>query len=134
MKEFDTKEKSEAALAELKKYWDELLSHFTVSYTHLIMYLNKHLFSKNYGMAGALSVVLFIFICLCHINYPFLLSLPVTLNTIRLKTVVRMNSTTDLSLIHILPGSSAPICAKTAAVWNFRSGGLTVSRENVRSI
>ena len=26
----------------------------------LIMYLNKHLFSKNYGMAGALSVVLFI--------------------------------------------------------------------------
>jgi multiple sugar transport system permease protein len=27
----------------------------------LIMYLNNHLFSKNYGMAGALSVVLFIF-------------------------------------------------------------------------
>ena len=26
----------------------------------LIMYLNKHLFSKNYGMAGALSVILFI--------------------------------------------------------------------------
>ena len=26
----------------------------------LIMYLNKHLFSKNFGMAGALSVVLFI--------------------------------------------------------------------------
>ncbi len=26
MKEFDTKEKSEAALAELKAYWDELLS------------------------------------------------------------------------------------------------------------
>lgn len=26
----------------------------------LIMYLNKHLFSKNYGMAGALSVYLFI--------------------------------------------------------------------------
>ncbi len=26
----------------------------------LIMYLNKHLFSKNYGMGGALSVVLFI--------------------------------------------------------------------------
>ena len=26
----------------------------------LIMYLNKHLFSKNYGMAGALSVVMFI--------------------------------------------------------------------------
>lgn len=26
----------------------------------LIMYLNKHLFSKNYGMAGALSVFLFI--------------------------------------------------------------------------
>ena len=26
----------------------------------LIMYLNKHLYSKNYGMAGALSVVLFI--------------------------------------------------------------------------
>ncbi len=27
----------------------------------LIMYLNKHLYSKNYGMAGALSVLLFIF-------------------------------------------------------------------------
>ena len=27
----------------------------------LIMYLNKHLYSKNYGMAGAVSVVLFIF-------------------------------------------------------------------------
>ncbi len=26
----------------------------------LIMYLNKHLYSKNYGMAGALSVVLFL--------------------------------------------------------------------------
>ena len=26
----------------------------------LIMYLNKHLFSKNYGMAGALSVLLLI--------------------------------------------------------------------------
>lgn len=26
----------------------------------LIMYLNKHLFSKNYGMAGALSVMLFV--------------------------------------------------------------------------
>ena len=26
----------------------------------LIMYLNKHLFSKNYGMSGALSVILFI--------------------------------------------------------------------------
>ena len=25
----------------------------------VIMYLNKHLYSKNYGMAGALSVVLF---------------------------------------------------------------------------
>ena len=24
------------------------------------MYLNQHLFSKNYGMAGALSVILFI--------------------------------------------------------------------------
>lgn len=27
----------------------------------LIMYLNKHLYSKNFGMAGALSVILFIF-------------------------------------------------------------------------
>lgn len=27
----------------------------------LIMYLNKHLYSKNYGMSGALSVILFIF-------------------------------------------------------------------------
>ena len=26
----------------------------------LIMYLNKHLFSKNYGMGGALSVILFV--------------------------------------------------------------------------
>jgi multiple sugar transport system permease protein len=26
----------------------------------LIMYLNKHLTNKNYGMAGALSVILFI--------------------------------------------------------------------------
>jgi len=26
----------------------------------MIMYLNKHLFSKNYGLAGALSVILFI--------------------------------------------------------------------------
>jgi multiple sugar transport system permease protein len=26
----------------------------------LIMYLNNHLFSKNYGMAGALSVILLI--------------------------------------------------------------------------
>ena len=26
----------------------------------LIMYLNKHLYSKNYGMAGALSVILLI--------------------------------------------------------------------------
>ena len=26
----------------------------------LIMYLNKHLFSKNYGMGGALSVFLFV--------------------------------------------------------------------------
>lgn len=28
--------------------------------TTLIMYLNNHLFSKNYGMAGALSVILFV--------------------------------------------------------------------------
>ena len=26
----------------------------------LIMYLNKHLYSKNYGMGGALSIILFI--------------------------------------------------------------------------
>ena len=26
----------------------------------IIMYLNKHLYSKNYGLAGALSVILFI--------------------------------------------------------------------------
>ena len=26
----------------------------------LIMYLNNHLYSKNYGMSGALSVILFI--------------------------------------------------------------------------
>lgn len=29
----------------------------------VIMYLNKHLYSKNYGMAGALSVILFILTC-----------------------------------------------------------------------
>ena len=36
----------------------------------LIMYLNKHLFSKNYGMAGAVSVVLFL-VCaaLCVVVY-----------------------------------------------------------------
>ena len=40
------------------------------SVTTLIMYLNNHLFSKNYGMAGAVSVVLFI-ICaiLCLLVY-----------------------------------------------------------------
>lgn len=26
----------------------------------VIMYLNKHLYSKNYGMGGALSVILFV--------------------------------------------------------------------------
>ena len=31
MAEFDTKEKADAALAKLKEYWDELLSHFTIS-------------------------------------------------------------------------------------------------------
>lgn len=36
----------------------------------MIMYLNKHLFSKNYGMAGAVSVIMFI-ICaiLCILVY-----------------------------------------------------------------
>mgnify|MGYP006367365251 FL=1 len=28
--------------------------------TTIIMYLNNHMFSKNYGMAGAVSVVLFV--------------------------------------------------------------------------
>ena len=38
--------------------------------TTMIMYLNNHLFSKNYGMAGAVSVVLFL-VCavLCVIVY-----------------------------------------------------------------
>ena len=38
--------------------------------TTLIMYLNNHLYSKNYGMAGAVSVILFI-ICaiLCLVVY-----------------------------------------------------------------
>ena len=38
--------------------------------TTMIMYLNNHLFSKNYGMAGAVSVVLFL-ICavLCVVVY-----------------------------------------------------------------
>ena len=36
----------------------------------MIMYLNKHLFSKNYGMAGAVSVVLFILCAvLCVVIY-----------------------------------------------------------------
>lgn len=36
----------------------------------MIMYLNNHLFSKNYGMAGAVSVVLFL-VCavLCVVVY-----------------------------------------------------------------
>ena len=36
----------------------------------MIMYLNYHLFSKNYGMAGAVSVVLFL-VCavLCVVVY-----------------------------------------------------------------
>ena len=38
--------------------------------TTMIMYLNSHMFSKNYGMAGAVSVILFI-ICavLCVVIY-----------------------------------------------------------------
>ena len=38
--------------------------------TTMIMYLNNHMFSKNYGMAGAISVILFI-ICavLCVVIY-----------------------------------------------------------------
>ena len=38
--------------------------------TTIIMYLNNHLYSKNYGMAGAVSVILFI-ICaiLCLLVY-----------------------------------------------------------------
>jgi len=32
-----------------------------------MMYLNKHLFSKNYGMAGAVSVILFIITCILSI-------------------------------------------------------------------
>jgi len=32
-----------------------------------IMYLNKHLFSKNYGMAGAVSVILFIITCVLSV-------------------------------------------------------------------
>ncbi len=33
----------------------------------LIMYLNKHLYSKNYGMAGALSVILFIIMAILSV-------------------------------------------------------------------
>lgn len=32
-----------------------------------VMFLNKHLYSKNYGMAGALSVILFIITCVLSI-------------------------------------------------------------------
>ena len=41
-----------------------------VMITSMIMYLNNHLFSKNYGMAGAVSVVLFL-VCavLCVVVY-----------------------------------------------------------------
>ena len=40
------------------------------STTTIIMYLNQHLFSKNYGTAGALSVLLFL-VCgvLCVMIY-----------------------------------------------------------------
>lgn len=33
--------------------------------TTMIMYLNNHMFSKNYGMAGAVSVILFIIAPCC---------------------------------------------------------------------
>jgi multiple sugar transport system permease protein len=40
------------------------------SATTLIMFLNNHLFSKNYGMAGAISVILFIISAiLCLVVY-----------------------------------------------------------------
>jgi len=32
-----------------------------------IMFLNKHLFSKNYGMAGAISVILFVITCVLSV-------------------------------------------------------------------
>ena len=38
----------------------------------VVMYLNKHLFSKNYGMAGALSVILFIVAALLSLLIFFL--------------------------------------------------------------
>ena len=41
MKEFDSKETSEAALAELKAYWDKLLSHFTVSSSESVPFSAK---------------------------------------------------------------------------------------------
>ena len=37
----------------------------------MIMYLNNHLFSKNYGMAGAVSVVLFL-VCAVPVSYTHL--------------------------------------------------------------
>jgi multiple sugar transport system permease protein len=38
--------------------------------TTMIMYLNNHLFSKNYGMAGAVSVFLFVLCAIfCIIVY-----------------------------------------------------------------
>ncbi|BCJ96668.1 lactose ABC transporter permease [Anaerocolumna cellulosilytica] len=40
----------------------------------LIMYLNKHLFSKNYGMAGALSVILFFFTAILSLLVYFKIS------------------------------------------------------------
>ena len=40
----------------------------------LIMYLNKHLFSKNFGMAGAVSVILFIVTAALSVAVYFILS------------------------------------------------------------
>ena len=36
--------------------------------TTMIMYLNNHMYSKNYGMAGAVSTVLFLVLSLIHIS------------------------------------------------------------------
>ena len=42
--------------------------------TSVIMYLNNHLYSKNYGMAGAISVVLFIICAILCIAVYFTLN------------------------------------------------------------
>ncbi|MBQ6354291.1 MAG: sugar ABC transporter permease [Lachnospiraceae bacterium] len=51
--------------------------------TTIIMYLNNHLYSKNYGMAGAVSVVLFIICAILCLLGDFILHKDDTVNATR---------------------------------------------------